>query len=55
MPEYDDLPRPQDATADEPVTDADQAEPPTPQGRTAEGTPLDADGEAHDDDAPSDG
>lgn len=29
-----DTPRPQDASADEPVTDVDQERPPTPQGRT---------------------
>lgn len=31
-----DTPHPQDADADEPVTDADQVEEPTPQGRVGD-------------------
>ena len=40
MPEYDDLPTPQDASADEPVTDSDQKDEPTPQGRADDDTDV---------------
>ncbi|MGB3543262.1 hypothetical protein [Rubrivirga sp.] len=39
-----DVPSPQDASADEPVTDVDQKDAPTPQGR------ADDDTDVHDDD-----
>jgi hypothetical protein len=47
MPEHD-LPSPQDASSDEPVTDSDQKQPPTPQGR------ADDDSDVRDDDGDTD-
>ena len=46
-----DTPRPQDASASEPVTDADQETPPTPQGRADDAPAGDggADPDGHDD------
>ena len=40
MPDYDDLPRPQDASSDEPVTDSKEKQPPTPQGRADDDTDV---------------